>query len=107
MIEVAELVVREPLQTVDISISALFRIIELKQSALLLDEVDSIFQGRDEESKDLRRLLNGGYRLGGAATRTVGEKHEPKQFSTFSPKLLAGIGQLTDTWARARTSHGA
>ena len=64
---------------------------------MLFDEVDGIFRGRDEDSKDLKRLLNSGYRTGATVLRTVGDQHEPKRFSTFSPKVLAGLGGLPDT----------
>jgi hypothetical protein len=97
VIEVASLIVRSSEQVADASISALFRSIEKFRSTLLFDEVDGIFRGRDEESKDLKRLLNAGYRTGATVLRTVGEQHEPKRFSTFSPKLLAGLGGLPDT----------
>ena len=49
------------------------------------------------DSKELRRLLNSGYRVGASVLRTVGEQHVPTRFSTFSPKLLAGLGGLPDT----------
>ena len=96
-IEVVSLITRSSEQVADASISALFRSIEKFRSTLLFDEVDGIFKGRDEDSKDLKRLLNSGYRTGATVLRTVGEQHEPKRFSTFSPKLLAGIGGLSDT----------
>jgi hypothetical protein len=97
VIEVVSLITRSSEQVADASISALFRSIEAFRSTLLFDEVDGIFRGRDEDSKDLKRLLNSGYRTGATVLRTVGEQHEPKRFSTFSPKLLAGLGGLPDT----------
>jgi hypothetical protein len=97
VIEVVSLITRSSEQVADASISALFRSIEKFCSTLLFDEIDGIFRGRDEDSKDLKRLLNSGYRTGATVLRTVGEQHEPKRFSTFSPKLLAGIGGLPDT----------
>jgi hypothetical protein len=97
VIEVTSLITRRPEQVADASISALFRSIEKFKSTLMFDEVDGIFKGRDEDSKDLKRLLNSGYRIGAKVLRTVGDRHEPKRFSTFSPKLLAGIGGLPDT----------
>jgi hypothetical protein len=97
VIEVVSLIARSSEQVADASLSALFRSIEKFRSSLLFDEVDGIFRGRDEDSKDLKRLLNSGYRTGATVLRTVGEQHEPKRFSTFSPKLLAGIGGLPDT----------
>jgi Protein of unknown function (DUF3631)/Toprim-like len=96
-IEVAVLIAHSPEQVADASVSAIFRSIKKFHSTLLFDEVDGIFKGRDEDAKDLKRLLNSGYRIGANVLRTVGEKHEPGRFSTFSPKLLAGIGGLPDT----------
>jgi hypothetical protein len=96
-IEVVSLITRRSEQIADVSISALFRSIEKFGSTCLFDEVDGIFRGRDEDSKDLKRLLNSGYRTGATVLRTVGDQHEPKRFSTFSPKLLAGLGGLPDT----------
>jgi hypothetical protein len=97
VIEVVSLIARNAEQIADVSISALFRSIEKFRATCLFDEVDGTFRGRDEDSKDLKRLLNSGYRTGATVLRTVGEQHEPKRFSTFSPKLLAGIGGLPDT----------
>lgn len=97
VIEVVALIARSTEQVADASISALFRIIEKFRSTLLFDEVDGVFRGRDEDSKDLKRLLNSGYRTGATALRNVGDQHEPTRFSTFSPKLLAGLGGLPDT----------
>jgi hypothetical protein len=97
VIEVVSLITRRSEQIADVSISALFRSIEKFGSTCLFDEVDGIFRGRDEDSKDLKRLLNSGYRTGVTVLRTVGDQHEPKRFSTFSPKLLAGLGGLPDT----------
>src|SRR5207244_1991266 len=43
LLEVLELLVREPLPTANISDAALFRVIEERKPTLLVDEVDSIF----------------------------------------------------------------
>ena len=60
VIEVVSPLAREAEQVADASISALFRSIEKYRSTMLFDEVDGIFRGRDEDSKDLKRLLNRG-----------------------------------------------
>lgn len=91
------LVARNTEQAADASVAAVFRSIEKYRSTLLFDEVDTIFRARNEDAADFRRILNSGYRIGGGALRTHGENHEPTKFSTFSPKLLAGIGSLPDT----------
>jgi hypothetical protein len=45
----------------------------------------------------LRGILNTGHRRGGQVLRTVGEDHEPRQFSTWAPAAIAMIGRLPDT----------
>jgi hypothetical protein len=42
-------------------------------------------------------VLNSGHRRGGHVTRTVGDDHEPRQFSTWAPAAIAMIGRLPDT----------
>ena len=64
LIEVLELLVRSPIQTMNISDAALFRAIDQLSPTLLFDEVDAIFKARDRE--DLRAMLNAGHRRGGA-----------------------------------------
>ena len=64
LLEVAELLVREPLPTANISDAALFRAIGAKEPTLLMDEVDAIFGPKARDREDLRALLNSGYRRG-------------------------------------------
>ena len=74
--------------------ATVFRIIEVAKLTLLIDEVDSFKDAHEE----LRGILNSGHRRGAAfVLRCVGEEHEPKPFSTWSPMALAAIGQLPDT----------
>jgi hypothetical protein len=96
---VLELLVREPLQTANISDAALFRIVgnPEKSPTLLLDEVDAIFKSRERE--ELRGLLNAGYRRGAVAHRMGGANNRTLEtFPVFCPKAFAGIGNcLPDT----------
>ena len=101
VIEVTELIARDAEQIADTSISALFRSIEKFQPTILLDEVDAIFSGRDEDSKDLRRLLNAGYRKGAQVLRTVGESHEPSASPPSPPSSSRGSGGCRTRWSRA------
>jgi hypothetical protein len=69
---------------------------------LLHDEIDNVFRGtaKDDDIKDLRGCLNSGFKWDGCISRCVGQHAnlEVKDFSTFSPKALAGIGEvLSDT----------
>jgi putative DNA primase/helicase len=88
----AELVAR-PLPTSNVSVAAVFRIVEIAAPILLIDEADTFLKENDE----LRGILNTGHRKGGQVTRTVGDDHEPKQFSTWAPAAIAMIGKLPDT----------
>jgi Protein of unknown function (DUF3631) len=83
--------------TANISPASLFRLIDANPGvAVLFDEVDRIPK---EKAEDLWGLINSGWREGGKAHRQSGVKMETlTAFSTFSPKVLCGIGQpLPDT----------
>jgi hypothetical protein len=97
LLEVLELLVREPLPTANISDAALFRIVQDLTPTVLMDEVDAIFKSRERE--ELRGLLNAGYRRGAVAIRMGGRNNtEPQRFTVYSPKAFAGIGDcLPDT----------
>ena len=90
----AELVYRPMPVGGRVTSAALFRMIARDAPTMLLDEVDSYLRDDDE----LRGVVNGSQRRSGAfLVRCVGEDHEPRQFGTWCPKALAGIGDLPDT----------
>lgn len=102
VLEVLELVVARPLSVVNVSVSALFRSIDVAPPTLLWDEVDALFRGGNDPSReDLRALLNAGYRRGNQVLRCVGlgANLRVQAFLTFAPVALAGIGELPDTVA--------
>jgi putative DNA primase/helicase len=89
---------RRPLKTDSISASGVFRVVEaLHPLTLLLDEVDAFAQDNEE----LRGVLNSGFEASGAVIRVVERdgQHEPVQFSTFAPLVLAAIGTIPGTLA--------
>jgi hypothetical protein len=88
----AELVAR-PLPTSNATTAAIFRTIEKLVPTLLIDEADTFLRDNEE----LRGVLNAGHRRGGQIIRTVGDDHEPRQFSTWTPAAIAMIGRLPDT----------
>jgi hypothetical protein len=96
-IEVLQLVVREPLPSMNISDAALFRAVAKLKPTLLLDEADAVFKARERE--DLRGLLNAGYRRGAVAYRMGGaNKTTLESFPVFCAKAFIGIGDfLPDT----------
>ena len=82
--------VKRPLPSANISPAALFRTIEKYTPTLLLDEAD-VYLNQNEE---LRALINAGHtRETAFVLRTVGDDHEPKRFSTWGFKAIAGIGK--------------
>jgi Protein of unknown function (DUF3631) len=96
-LEVLQLLVREPLPSMNISDAALFRAVAKLTPTLLLDEADAVFKARERE--DLRGLLNAGYRRGAVAYRMGGaSKTTLEAFPVFCPKAFIGIGDfLPDT----------
>jgi hypothetical protein len=98
LLEVLELLVREPLPTSNISDAALFRAIAELKPTLLLDEVDAIFGPKARDREDLRAMLNAGYRFGAMARRMGGPRMTTLEaFPVFCAKAFAGIGELPDT----------
>jgi len=78
----------------NISQSALFRTTEKYKPTLLVDEADTFLKNNE----DLQGILNSGHTKDMAyVMRNVGDDHEPKQFSTWSPKAIAAIGKIKDT----------
>jgi hypothetical protein len=78
----------------NISPAAIFRYIEEVQPTLLIDEVDTFVKDNEE----LRGILNSGHtRAAAHVIRVVGDDHKPRRFSTWAPKVMAGIGYLANT----------
>ncbi len=85
---------RRPLVASNISPAATFRVIEAHSPTLLIDEADAFFK----ENEELRGIINSGHtRQSAYVIRTVGDDHEPRQFSTWGAKAISGIGHLPET----------
>jgi hypothetical protein len=114
VIEVLSDLAQNPMVASSVSPSVIYRAIEglnvtsdeddapTGKPTLFVDEVDAIFRG-GAANEDLRNILNSGYKSNGSVLRTIPGKDggEAKFFSTFAPKLLAGIdnGAIPDTIA--------
>ena len=84
----------KPLPASNITGAALFRSVEKWQPTLLIDEADTFLRDSDE----LRGIINSGhYRSQAVVIRTAGDDHEPRAYSTWSPKVIAMIGSLPGT----------
>jgi hypothetical protein len=99
LLEVLRLLVANPWFTGRTTTAALTRKIDRAAPALLLDEGDPAFAGDKDYAEALRGVLNTGYRRGGAVTVCIGQGAalDVRDFSTFCPKAIAGIGRLPDT----------
>lgn len=97
-LEILETLVPAPLNTVNASVAAVFRLLKEEQATLLLDEVDSIFNAKAEHD-DLRGLLNAGHKRGATVVRVVGERKNMhvERFPVFAATALAAIGNLPET----------
>lgn len=101
LLEVLRLLVFRAWFTGRVTAAVLTRKIDAEHPTLLLDESDAAFAGEKEYAEALRGILNTGYRRGGATSCCVGKGADIgyKDFSTFCPKAIAGIGKLPDTVA--------
>ena len=102
LLEVIEALAHSPVSTTNISVPALFRVIEaggVRPPTLLLDEADRLFGSTksDEENRELIGLLNNGFRKGAETWRCVGPQQIPTKFSNFAMAVVAGIGRKPDT----------
>ena len=93
--------VARPLYVSGITPAALLRIIETQHPTLLLDEMDAAMKQDREMAEALRGIINSSFDRPGARyimnVPIPGGGYEPRQFSTWAPQLLSGIGNLPDT----------
>jgi Protein of unknown function (DUF3631) len=102
LLEVLEILVAKPWLTGSVSGATLARKIDADEPTLLLDESDAAFKGDKDYAEALRGVLNTGFKASGTYSRCVGSSGtnlKVQDFKTFSPKAIAGIGQLPDTVA--------
>jgi hypothetical protein len=99
VLEVLDLLVSEPMFSLNASPPAIFRTLCKRQVTLLMDEVDAIFskKGKDDSHEDLRALLNAGYKRGATIPRCVGPRHDVTEFPVYAAVALAGLGDMPDT----------
>lgn len=94
-LDVVEAISNRALFSSSITPAALFRVIDKYHPTLVIDEADTFISGRNDE---LVGIINSSHARNRAfVIRTVGDNHEPKQFSTWSPQVFASINRLQDT----------
>jgi putative DNA primase/helicase len=88
------LLVARPLPAANVTPSALFRTIEAASPTILLDEADAGLN----DNEDMRGLLNSGHtRVSAFVIRIEGDNREPRKFSTWGCRAIAGIGKGAQT----------
>ncbi len=100
LVELVESVVPRPESMIRPSEAVLFRTIDAKEPALLLDEIDTVFGTRGHEPKEhegIRALLNAGNRRGATIPRSVGPDFALRDFNIFAATLWASIGMPPPT----------
>jgi hypothetical protein len=99
LLQLLKLLVANPWCTGRVTAAVLVRKTDKEHPSLLLDESDAAFQANREYAEALRGVLNTGYERDGTYSMCVQVKNDwvPKDFSTFCPKAIAGIGSLPDT----------
>lgn len=83
------------IMTGGITAAALYRTIDKFQPTMVLDELDARLRG--DAGEMLRGVLNTGFQRNGCITICEGENNEPRDYRTFCPKVLSGIGRVWDT----------
>lgn len=75
--------------------AAIYRLIDQIQPTLIIDEADTFIAGTNSE---MTGIINSGHAKNRAyIMRCVGDNHQPKMFSTWTPMVLAAIGELQPT----------
>jgi len=101
LLETISYLAHRPLVAMDATSSALFHSIQRSRPTVLLDEFDNF----DVSSKrTLLALLNSGYKQDGKTIRQGGKNFEETlEFSTWSAKLISGIGGDLPSTLQSRT----
>lgn len=98
VLDVLQRLCRRPFRADNVSPAVVYRLVDLTECSLLLDEAETAFA--NESSESLRGILNGGHTRMGAALRIVGENRDtPMRFKTWGPKVFAHLRQLPATVA--------
>ena len=101
VLEVLELLVPDPVNTINVTPAYLIRKIadQRARPTVLFDEIDTIFGPKAKEHEDVRGLINAGHRRGAVSGRCVikGTEVELEEFPAYAAVAMAGIGDIPDT----------
>lgn len=95
VLDLIELFSYKTLMTSNMSPASIYRVIEIDQPTLLIDEADTFVASG---SSEMTGIINSGHARSRAfVIRCGANTFEPIKFSTWSPMVLAAIGDLPDT----------
>jgi hypothetical protein len=97
LLDLIGLLAANPISATNISEAALFRTVAEDKPTLLLDETEWMRE-KTERAQVFRNLLNAGHRANAVAIR-CGNDGNRERFSVYCPKVIACIGNLSDTLA--------
>jgi len=89
--DLLECVCFNALRMIDPTPAVLFRIVDALRPTLLLDEMETM---NTDEAREVRGIINAGYKQRATVSRVEGEDRHIKFFHVYSPKCLAGIRGL-------------
>ena len=100
-LEVSELLVPRPVESVNVTPAYLFRKVgsEEGRPTILYDEIDTVFGPKAKDNEEIRGLLNAGHRKHSTAGRCVvrGKQVFTEEIPAYCAVALAGLGGLPDT----------
>jgi hypothetical protein len=86
--------VPRPLASSSAPAATIFRVIEKRRPTLLLDELD---MAAGDQAEFNRILISGLRRKTASVLRCVGNDFDPKEFSTWCPKVVCRIGDIRNS----------
>jgi hypothetical protein len=99
LLDVLEVLVRDPWRIERPSEAVLYRKIDRDHPTILMDEADTIFEDRKGQYEGIRAVFNAGNRRGTKVSRVTpkGKSFDLIDFAIFGPKAIAGIGKFPET----------
>jgi hypothetical protein len=99
--DVLRRVVARPVYASSVTAAALLRLAETHHPTVILDEFDALIKRNPEMAETLRGMLNSCFNRATAHHIMTIPKpsggHEPRQFDTYTPIVLSGIGEAPGT----------
>jgi hypothetical protein len=89
LLDVLGCLVQRPKLAASVTAATVLRVVEKHHPTMLIDEAESALTDNEE----LRKVVDSGHRRNGAGMRSVGDDHETREFSTFTPLAIALIGK--------------